>query len=46
VTVRLWIDVEDLFEYVLTENRRPTGIQRLASRSTGSFRHATAVPGR
>lgn len=30
MTVRLWIDVEDLFEYVLTENRRPTGIQRLA----------------
>jgi glycosyltransferase involved in cell wall biosynthesis len=30
VTVRLWIDVEDLFEYVRTNHRRPTGIQRLA----------------
>ena len=27
---RLWIDVEDLFEYVRTNYRRPTGIQRLA----------------
>jgi hypothetical protein len=29
VAVRLWIDVEDLFEYART-NRRPSGIQRLA----------------
>ncbi|HTB47561.1 MAG TPA: glycosyltransferase family 1 protein [Acetobacteraceae bacterium] len=27
---RLWVDVEDLFEYVRTNYRRPTGIQRLA----------------
>jgi glycosyltransferase involved in cell wall biosynthesis len=26
----LWVDVEDLFEYVRTNYRRPTGIQRLA----------------
>jgi len=26
----LWIDVEDLFEYVRTNYQRPTGIQRLA----------------
>jgi glycosyltransferase involved in cell wall biosynthesis len=26
----LWFDVEDLFEYVRTNHRRPTGIQRLA----------------
>jgi glycosyltransferase involved in cell wall biosynthesis len=30
VTGRLWIDVEDLFEYVRADNRRPSGIQRLA----------------
>lgn len=30
MTVRLWIDVEDLFEYARTNYRRPTGIQRLA----------------
>lgn len=30
MTVRLWIDVEDLFEYVRSNYRRPTGIQRLA----------------
>jgi len=30
VTVRLWIDVEDLFEYVRGNHRRPTGIQRMA----------------
>jgi glycosyltransferase involved in cell wall biosynthesis len=30
VTVRLWFDVEDLFEYARTNYRRPTGIQRLA----------------
>ncbi len=30
MTVRLWIDVEDLFEYVRGNHRRPTGIQRLA----------------
>jgi glycosyltransferase involved in cell wall biosynthesis len=30
VTVRLWIDVEDLFEYARTSYGRPTGIQRLA----------------
>ncbi len=29
MTARLWIDVEDLFEYVRS-NRRPSGIQRLA----------------
>jgi glycosyltransferase involved in cell wall biosynthesis len=30
VSFRLWVDVEDLFEYVRTNYRRPTGIQRLA----------------
>jgi glycosyltransferase involved in cell wall biosynthesis len=30
VPPRLWVDVEDLFEYVRTNYRRPTGIQRLA----------------
>ena len=30
MTIRLWIDVEDLFEYARTNYRRPTGIQRLA----------------
>ncbi len=30
MTVRLWIDVEDLFEYLRTSYRRPTGIQRVA----------------
>jgi len=30
VTVRLWIDVEDLFEYSRANYRRPTGIQRVA----------------
>jgi glycosyltransferase involved in cell wall biosynthesis len=30
VTVRVWIDVEDLFEYSRTNYRRPTGIQRVA----------------
>ena len=29
MAARLWIDVEDLFEYVRS-NRRPSGIQRLA----------------
>jgi glycosyltransferase involved in cell wall biosynthesis len=30
VTGRLWLDVEDLFEYARTNYRRPSGIQRLA----------------
>jgi glycosyltransferase involved in cell wall biosynthesis len=30
VQARLWIDVDDLFEYVRADYRRPTGIQRLA----------------
>jgi glycosyltransferase involved in cell wall biosynthesis len=30
VTARLWIDVEDLFEYARSSYRRPSGIQRLA----------------
>ena len=30
MTARLWIDVEDLFEYSRTNYRRPTGIQRVA----------------
>jgi glycosyltransferase involved in cell wall biosynthesis len=28
--MRLWLDVEDLFEYARTNYRRPSGIQRLA----------------
>ena len=30
MAVRLWIDVEDLFEYARTNYRRPSGIQRVA----------------
>ncbi len=30
MTARLWLDVEDLFEYAQTNYRRPSGIQRLA----------------
>lgn len=30
MAARLWIDVEDLFEYSRTSYRRPSGIQRLA----------------
>ncbi len=30
MTVRLWIDVDDLFEYVRANYRRPSGIQRVA----------------
>jgi glycosyltransferase involved in cell wall biosynthesis len=30
VTAALWLDVEDLYEYVRTNCRRPSGIQRLA----------------
>jgi glycosyltransferase involved in cell wall biosynthesis len=31
--MRLWLDVEDLFEYVQTNYRRPSGVQRLAFES-------------
>jgi hypothetical protein len=30
VTARLWLDVEDLYEYVRADCQRPSGIQRLA----------------